>query len=107
LDVFALLSTANEGVSQAILQAAFLQKPLISTPTGGLREVCLDQKTGLLVSPFCPKEVADAVTKMQKNPTARETWGHAARALVLEKFTFKQTIDGMEQVYWFCKGEKS
>ncbi|HEX2583227.1 MAG TPA: glycosyltransferase, partial [Chlamydiales bacterium] len=42
LDAFLLLSTANEGVSQAILQAAYLQKPLIATPTGGLPEVCLD-----------------------------------------------------------------
>ncbi|MBU6446141.1 MAG: glycosyltransferase, partial [Verrucomicrobia bacterium] len=40
LDVFALLSTAHEGVSQAILQAAYLGKPLISTRTGGLGEVC-------------------------------------------------------------------
>ncbi len=36
---------------------------------------------------------------MQKNPDLREKWGQAAHELVLEKFTFKQTIDGMEQVY--------
>jgi glycosyltransferase involved in cell wall biosynthesis len=99
LDIFVLLSTANEGVSQAILQAAFLKKPLIATPTGGLREVCLDQKTGILVSPFCSKEVADAVRIMHYNPHVREKWGQAAHELVLENFTFKQTIDGMEQVY--------
>jgi glycosyltransferase involved in cell wall biosynthesis len=99
LDVFILLSTANEGVSQAILQAAFLKKPLIATPTGGLREVCVDQKTGFLVSPFCPREVADAVIKLQENPALREKMGAEAHALVTKRFTFKQTIDGMEEVY--------
>jgi len=36
LDLFALLSTAHEGISQAILQAAFLGKCLVATPVGGL-----------------------------------------------------------------------
>ena len=99
LDIFALLSTKNEGVSQAILQAAFLKKALIATPVGGLKEVCLDQKTGLLVSAFCPKEVADAVIYLQKNPSLREQFGNRAHAHVMERFTFQHTIDGMEEVY--------
>src|SRR3989338_3572964 len=36
MDLFALLSTANEGISQAALQAAYLKRPLITTPIGGL-----------------------------------------------------------------------
>ena len=35
LDIFALLSTAHEGISQASLQAAYLRKPLITTTIGG------------------------------------------------------------------------
>ncbi|MBM3184120.1 MAG: glycosyltransferase family 4 protein, partial [Chlamydiae bacterium] len=54
LDLFALLSTANEGVSQAILQAAFLEKPLVATTIGGLSEVCLNRITGTQVPPFSP-----------------------------------------------------
>jgi glycosyltransferase involved in cell wall biosynthesis len=96
LDIFALLSTAHEGVSQAMLQAAFLGKPLISTPVGGLTEVCIDQKTGLLVPPFSPDEVAKAVTKMIQTP---HQFGARARELVLEKFTFKKTLDEMENIY--------
>jgi len=102
LDVFVLLSTKNEGVSQAILQAAFLKKPLIATPTGGLREVCLDQKTGLLVAPHSPREVADAIIRLKENSNLREKMGSEAHLLVSERFTFKQTIDGMERVYQIC-----
>ena len=106
LDAFALLSTKNEGVSQAILQAAFLKKPLIATPTGGLPEVCLDQKTGFIVAPHSPREVANAVIRLKENAILCEKMGSNAHALVCERFTFKQTIDGMERVYQTCSETK-
>lgn len=99
LDIFALLSTANEGVSQASLQAAYLQKPLIATKTGGLCEVCLDQKTGISVPCFSPKKVADAIITLKNSPTLREKYGKQARLLVKEKFYFNKTIDSMESIY--------
>ncbi|OGN64256.1 MAG: hypothetical protein A3E80_01125 [Chlamydiae bacterium RIFCSPHIGHO2_12_FULL_49_9] len=99
LDVFTLLSTAHEGVSQAILQAAYLSKPLIATSTGGLGEVCLDKKTGIRVDPFSPGQVARAVLNLKENPDLRKNLGEKARELVLEKFTLIQTLNQMEEVY--------
>lgn len=99
LDAFALLSTANEGVSQAILQAAFLEKPLIATPTGGLGEVCIDQQTGFTVEPFSPHQVAQAVKQLYASPALCKQLGMRGRTLVLERFTLDQTLDQMEKVY--------
>jgi glycogen(starch) synthase len=98
LDVFALLSTAHEGVSQAILQAAYLGKPLIATTVGGLGEVCLDGQTGITVSPFSPEKVAAAVIALKEKET-RTRLGDNAHALVLRQFTLQQTLDQMERVY--------
>lgn len=103
LDLFALLSTAHEGVSQAILQAAYLGKPLLSTRTGGLAEVCIDGQTGFNVSPFSPKEVADAVMKLKENNSLRNRFGKNAKQLVLDQFTLTHTLDQMEDVYLKCK----
>jgi len=97
--VFALLSTANEGVSQALLQAAYLQKPLIATVTGGLGEVCLDRKTGIQVAPFASDQVAKAVLELHSKPALRLAFGLAASKLVQERFSFQQTLDQMEEVY--------
>lgn len=99
LDAFALLSTAHEGVSQAILQAAFLEKPLVATATGGLCEVCIPGVTGLQVAPFAPDQVAEAVLKLKKDVTLRTTLGFRAKKLVEEKFTINKTLDRMEEVY--------
>lgn len=99
LDVFCLLSTAHEGVSQASLQAAFLEKPLITTPTGGLSEVCIDQKTGILVPLFSPDKVAEAVLLLKKNRQLAKKMGTAGKYHVLKYFTFEHMLDQMEEVY--------
>ncbi|OGN58116.1 MAG: hypothetical protein A3C42_00435, partial [Chlamydiae bacterium RIFCSPHIGHO2_02_FULL_45_9] len=104
LDLFALLSTAHEGVSQAILQAAYLERPLLATSTGGLCEVCLHEKTGLIVPPLSPEHVAKAVLRMKHHPALRAQFGKEAHRLVLEKFTWDHTLDRMEQIGVYRKG---
>lgn len=99
LDIFTLLSTAHEGISQACLQAAFLQKPLITTTVGGLPEVCRNQETGILVPPSKPKDVASAVLSLYDDPELRQALGKRARQLVENKFTMQHTLDQMEHVY--------
>lgn len=102
MDIFLLLSTSNEGVSQATLQAAYFGKPLITTATGGLREVCLPGKTGFLVACHAPGEVAERVLELAENPLLRMQLGAEAKALVIEKYTFDQMIDSMVEVYSSC-----
>ena len=80
LDIFALLSTAHEGVSQASLQAAYLQRPLITTSIGGLPEVCIQGETGLIVPPFSPEKVAEAVLQLANDPALRKTMGENAKS---------------------------
>lgn len=99
LDLFALLSTANEGVSQAILQAAYLEKPLLATATGGLKEVCLEGVTGKIVPCFSPKEVAEAVVSFEQDKAFSKRLGKAARRLVEEKFLYQKMLDQMEKVF--------
>lgn len=99
LDLFTLLSTAHEGVSQAILQAAYLEKPLVATATGGLGEVCIDQVTGLQVAPFSPDQVAKCILQLKENSNLRQFLGQNARQLVEKKFTLAHTLDQMEEVY--------
>ena len=99
LDAFALLSTANEGVSQAILQAAYLKKPLIATKTGGLSEVCIQDQTGKNVEIRSPEQIAKAVLEMKENRALCIKYGQQAHQLVINQFTFERTLDEMEKVF--------
>lgn len=104
-DIFVLLSHAHEAVSQASLQAGFLSKPLITTPTGGLKEVCIDRETGFLVPAHAPGEVARAVQLLVDNPALRSEMGSAAHRLVSARFMRQQTIEAMECVYKKFSGQ--
>lgn len=99
MDIFMLLSTANEGVSQSSLQAAYLSRPLITTTVGGLPEICIHGKTGILVPPLSTEKTAEAVLALVGNPRLRQEFGAHAKDLVKEKFTLTQTINNMESVY--------
>lgn len=99
MDMFLLLSWANEGVSQSTLQAAWLKKPLITTGVGGLSEICVDGVTGLQVAPHSSLMVADAVLKLAKDEELRTRMGESAHAQVVKHFTFEQMLDNMEKVY--------
>ena len=99
MDIFALLSTAHEGVSQASLQAAYLERPLVTTTVGGLPEVCIDGVTGFVVPPFSPEAVAQAVVKLADNQALRTQYGARGKELVEKKFMLHHTLDQMENVY--------
>lgn len=99
MDLFTLLSTGHEGISQASLQAAYLKKPLLTTVIGGLPEVCIDGETGILVPPFSPDLVAKAVKKLKVDPHLREQMGKNAYELVMQKFTMEIMLRKMEEVY--------
>lgn len=99
LDIFALLSTGHEGISQASLQAAFLKRPLVTTTIGGLPEVCQEGVTGLVVPPHSPRSVAEAVTALAENEAMRRVMGEAGHRLVMEKYTQCHMLEQMAQVF--------
>jgi glycosyltransferase involved in cell wall biosynthesis len=56
-------SATNSGVSMV---SYFYNKPIISTNVGGLEEIVIHQKTGLLCNPE-PSSIADAILDFLKN----------------------------------------
>jgi len=99
LDIFTLLSTAHEGISQASLQAAYLKKPLVTTSVGGLPEVCLDGVTGFVVPPSSPDNVAEAVMNLAQSPGLRQKLGAAAHTHVTNNFSLSKTLDMMAEIF--------
>ncbi len=99
MDIFTLLSTGHEGISQATLQASWLKKPLITTTIGGLPEVCIEGVTGLLVPPASPEKVAEAVLKLANDAQLRKSMGENARKRVEENYLFDHTLNAMELMW--------
>jgi glycosyltransferase involved in cell wall biosynthesis len=77
-DVFAL-SSRNEGLPIALLEAMGSGVPCVATAVGGVPEVVTDGHEGLLVRPEDPAALADALSTMLCAANVREEAGaHAA-----------------------------
>lgn len=102
LDLFVLPSYANEGVPQGLMQAMLCCIPVISTPVGSTDELVLHEKTGLLVNPKDSSHLSEAIKRMIENDNFRNTLAIQGREHVLENYTFKHMLDGMEDVFYSC-----
>ena len=80
-DVF-ILPSYNEGLPMAILEAMGWGLPIISTPVGGIPEIVVSGKTGLLVPPSDVQQIKTAIQFFIENKEQRLAWGIAARDCV-------------------------
>ena len=98
LDVFALPSTGNEGVPQALVQAMACGLPAVTTPVGAIPELVRDRETGLLVPAGNTQALADAITTLLADEQLAARLGAAGRAFVSGRFTATAMLDKMEEV---------
>ncbi|MDO6387159.1 MULTISPECIES: glycosyltransferase family 4 protein [Uliginosibacterium] len=99
LDVFALPSFANEGVSQAVMQAMSVGLPVITTPIGSSADVVKAGLTGVLVPPKDSKALASAIRKLLDNPQDADKLGAAAREFAVENCGLERMITRMEAAF--------
>jgi glycosyltransferase involved in cell wall biosynthesis len=94
-----LLPSRMEGLSQALLEAMALGKPVaVSAATGNL-EVVTDGVDGLLVPPLDPAAWAGAITRLVTDRPAAERMGQAARTTAREKFSLARTVERTARLY--------
>lgn len=79
VDLFALPSH-NEGMGKALVEAMYLERPVVASRVGGVPELVEDGVEGLLVPPRSPADLADALDRLLRDPQrARELGARAAR----------------------------
>ncbi len=70
------------------LEAMACETPVVATRVGGIKEVVVDEETGLLVPPADPAKLGGAITRILEDANAAARMGKAGRRLVLEHFTW-------------------
>ncbi len=96
-DVF-LLPTYSEGFSSVILEAAALGCCIITTPTGGSKELIQTGKSGILIDEISPEHIASALEKSLSDDSFRLAAGKAVQKEVEERFTWKNTADTLVSI---------
>ncbi len=105
-DIFCILSIIDsETFGVAAVEAESCGIPVIATRVGGLPEVVLSEKTGILVAPKNEEETADAIARLTDNLSLRNAMGQAGRAFVTEKYDWKKNVAMMKSVYDTLAGD--
>jgi glycosyltransferase involved in cell wall biosynthesis len=98
LDVFALPSTGNEGVPQALIQAMACELPVVTTAVGAITEIVRDGETGLLVPAENTQALADAIATLLADGQLARRLAATGREFVSRRFTATAMLDKMEEV---------
>ena len=98
-DLAVLAPVAGESFGIALLEAYAAGRPCVATDVGGVRDLVIDGRTGLLVRPRDPELLAAAILRMFAAPEERAKMAQAGKAHVLANFTPKRLADTAEQLF--------
>jgi len=93
-----VLSSAWEGMPLVVAEAMAMEKPVVATEVGGVRE--LVGENGLLIPAKDPQALARAMLKvMSMAPGEHRAMGRAARTRILQHFDMNAKADEWESLY--------
>lgn len=97
-DVF-LMTSRSEGLGSAILDAFFYRIPVVATGAGGIPELVVHGKTGLLASVGCPDEISEHLIRMLEDRDLRHRCASEAYNLVKRDFSIPAMANAYYQIY--------
>jgi glycosyltransferase involved in cell wall biosynthesis len=87
-----LLPSRSEGLSQSLLEAMALAKPVIASAATGNLEVITDGIDGRLVDPFAPPAWARVIEELLTQPAEATRLGTAARHTARVTYSLERTV---------------
>ena len=81
------------------LEAMACETPVVASAVGGILEVVEDGKTGFLVPPARPDDLAEAIRRVLDDPTLARAMGRAGRRRVEEKFSWTSVAARTQEIY--------
>jgi len=96
---FPVIGSLSEGLGLMVLEASACGIPTIGTRVGGLCEVIIDGKTGILVESGSSQALANATIRLLDNPQEKERYGHKAKQHLMDKFNSEKQINQLLDIY--------
>jgi glycosyltransferase involved in cell wall biosynthesis len=96
--VFAL-SSVRESLPNVVMEAMASGLPVVATDVGGLGELVLHGRTGLLVPPASPPALAEALRGLLSDPSMCRSFGTAGRERMEKIFSLPRMIGRHELLF--------
>ena len=89
----------REGLPRALPQALAAARPVVAYDCDGAREICLDGKTGFLVSPGDLTSLKGRLLQLASDAALRERLGRSGRQFVRDHFAVEKMVDAIYDLY--------
>lgn len=99
IDVFMFTPRRKEGLGIVLLEALASGKPVVATDVGGISNVVENGVNGFLVEPSKPKLLIEPTLRLLKDKELYNKMSHAAREIVIQKFSINGMVERVEEVY--------
>jgi glycosyltransferase involved in cell wall biosynthesis len=99
LDLIVHASVTGEPFGQVIIEAMAAGKPVVATNGGGVPEIVMDGRTGILVPMGDSEAMATAICKILTEPLLAAQMGNCGRERVKRHFTIQETAEKIVAVY--------
>ncbi len=75
------------------------KKPVIGTTVGGIPEIIQDGKSGYLIEPGSPEQLAEKLTELLGDEELRRQMGEAGCKIVKQKFELQKNVARLLELY--------
>ena len=102
-----VISTSlNEGTPVSLIEAQWMQKPVVAPNVGGVRDTIIDNETGFLVADFNVDTFDEKIQLLIRNKQLREDMGIKGEKFVKERFAKQKEVDAIDELYKNCLAVK-
>ncbi len=97
-DVF-ILPSVWEGLPVTLLEAWSAKLPVIVTNVGAIRDICVDERNGLIVRPKDPVAIAEAMLRLIEDDELRWRLAKNGAELVRREFSLEHVVKSTLELY--------
>ena len=94
-----VIPSRSEGLPQVSIEAGLMGRPVVATGVGGLPEIIVHGRTGLLVEPENSPALAEAIGYLLDHEQESIQMGSAARTHVQGMFRLEPLVDSYDTLY--------
>jgi glycosyltransferase involved in cell wall biosynthesis len=95
----AVLCSLHEGFPNSIVEAMAAGKPVVATQVGGIPDAVEDGRTGILVSPSSPVQLAEALGRLIDDDNLRASMGEAGRLKAKRLYSASAVLEQLDVLY--------
>lgn len=102
-DIF-VMPSLSEGLGLSVMEAQAAALPVVASRVGGIPSLIEHGKTGILVSPNDPEELARGLIDLLTDPQKARVIGRQARAFIVEECSAEKMVAQTSDLYRRLRG---